>query len=174
MVPSTSFLFNASYVNNQDEISITITWGLLNYFMSSSMVIDDSRSIQQVMWLTKPWMETIKQMCSAPMDNVTIMASAETDSSSCSLFECKCSPDEWDIRCIAWLYEETHGMLKWRRFVKVAKVKVPDMSSATMYMNLSWKACEQECLRNCSLSASVIRWSGRWNQSKCEGMYEMA
>lgn len=56
------------------------------------------------------------------------LASAETDSSSCSLFECKCSPDEWDIRCMAWLYEETHGMLKWRRFVKVAKVKVPDMS----------------------------------------------
>lgn len=45
MVLSTSFLFNASYVNNQDEISITITWGLLNYFMSSSMVIDDSGQI---------------------------------------------------------------------------------------------------------------------------------
>ncbi|XP_059439234.1 G-type lectin S-receptor-like serine/threonine-protein kinase At1g11410 isoform X1 [Corylus avellana] len=39
------------------------------------------------------------------------------------------------------------------RFVKLARVKVPDTSIAHTDMNLSLEECRQECLRNCSCTA---------------------
>lgn len=41
-------------------------------------------------------------------------------------------------------------------FIKLVKVKVPDTSWARVDMNLSWKACEQQCLRDCSCLAYTI------------------
>ncbi|XP_040375570.1 uncharacterized protein LOC112166064 [Rosa chinensis] len=164
VVLSAPFIFNASYVNNQDEISST--WGHLNSSISSIMVIDDSGSIQQLTWFQENlgW----KEMWSAPMDKCDYYGKCGEfgycDSSSLSLFECQClpgfepkSPDKWDMR------DASDGCMRKRMachngegFVKKEMVKVPDMSLATMDMNLSWKECEQECLRNCSCSAYAI------------------
>lgn len=47
--------------------------------------------------------------------------------------------------------------------MKVEHVNLPDSSKARVNMNLSWKACQQECLRNCSCKACAKadeRWGG--------------
>ncbi|XP_062013349.1 G-type lectin S-receptor-like serine/threonine-protein kinase At1g11410 [Rosa rugosa] len=53
-------------------------------------------------------------------------------------------------------------------FVKVERVKIPDLSKASFDMNLNLKECEQVCLRNCSCTAysssdegsGCVTWQG--------------
>ncbi|VVA30770.1 Hypothetical predicted protein [Prunus dulcis] len=163
VVLATSFS-NSSFLNNQDEV--TVTWGLLNSSISTRIVVDYSGTIQQFNWYEQDlgW----NQIWSGPMDRCDYYgrcgAFGYCDSDSISVFECKCLPgfqpklpDEWNMRnassgCVRRLESCKNG----EGFIKLVKVKVPDTSWARMDMNLSWKACEQQCLRDCSCLAYTI------------------
>ncbi|PQQ01759.1 uncharacterized protein Pyn_15605 [Prunus yedoensis var. nudiflora] len=157
-------IFNASYVNNQDEI--IVTWGVLNSSISTRIVAAHLGSIEQFNWYEQDlrW----NNIWSGPRDRCDIYgrcgAFGYCDSESLRVFECKCLPgfqpklpDEWNMRnassgCVRKLEACRNG----EGFVKLEKVKIPDTSWARIDRNLSWKACEQQCLRNCSCSAYAI------------------
>ncbi|KAL6271605.1 hypothetical protein ACE6H2_028516 [Prunus campanulata] len=100
-------------------------------------------------------------------------ANSNCDPSNIYKFECTClpghepkSPRDWYLRDGSGGCVRKSGVSMCRNgegFVTVAHVKVPDSPNARVNKNLSWKACQQECLRNCSCKAYAKadeRWGG--------------
>ncbi|XP_021809321.1 G-type lectin S-receptor-like serine/threonine-protein kinase RKS1 [Prunus avium] len=163
VVLATSFS-KSTFLNNQDEV--TVTWDLLNSSISTRIVVDYSGTIQQFNWYEQDlgW----NQIWSGPTDKCDYYgrcgAFGYCDSESINVFECKCLPgfqpklpDEWNMRnassgCVRRLKSCKNG----EGFIKLVKVMVPDTSWARVDMNLSRKACEQQCLRDCSCLAYTI------------------
>ncbi|KAI5331017.1 hypothetical protein L3X38_021143 [Prunus dulcis] len=85
-------IFNASYVNNQDEI--IVTWGVLNSSISTRIVAAHLGSIEQFNWYEQDlrW----NNIWSGPRDRCDIYgrcgAFGYCDSESLRVFECKCLP----------------------------------------------------------------------------------
>ncbi|KAL6282171.1 hypothetical protein ACE6H2_013100 [Prunus campanulata] len=163
VVLATSFS-KSTFLNNQDEV--TVTWDLLNSSISTRIVVDYSGTIQQFNWYEQDlgW----NQIWSGPTDRCDYYgrcgAFGYCDSESINVFECKCLPgfqpklpDEWNMRnassgCVRRLKSCKNG----EGFIKLVKVMVPDTSWARVDMNLSRKACEQQCLGDCSCLAYTI------------------
>ncbi|XP_008235408.1 PREDICTED: G-type lectin S-receptor-like serine/threonine-protein kinase At1g11410 [Prunus mume] len=167
----TNFIFNASFVNNQDELSIMY----MSESILSRMVLDESGAVVRSIWHDQG-QQWIKYW-SAPKEECDEYgkcgANSNCDPSNMTKFECTCLPGyepklprDWYLRdgsggCVRKSGVSICG--NGDGFVKVARVKVPDSSKARVNMNLSWKACQQECLRNCSCKAYANadeRWGG--------------
>lgn len=155
--------FNISFVNNDDEL--TITWGIRNRSIFSRLVVDESGSVQRLTWHEKiaKW----DVFWSAPTDQCDNYgrcgAYGKCDPYDAYNFECSCFPgyqpksiNDWYLRdgsggCI----QKNHtGMCNnGEGFVKVENVRVPDPSTARVDNNLDLEACMEQCLRNCSCTA---------------------
>lgn len=158
-----NFIFNISFVDNQDEVFIT--YGILNDTIFSRMVIDEAGAIHRSTWhdQVRQWVE----FWSAPRDLCDEYkqcgANGNCDPSTANKFECTClpgfeptSPRDWYLRdgsggCARKKGVGTCG--SGEGFVMLTHVKVPDTSKTRVEMNLSLEACGQECLRNCSCTA---------------------
>ncbi|XP_048319087.2 G-type lectin S-receptor-like serine/threonine-protein kinase RKS1 isoform X1 [Ziziphus jujuba] len=164
-VPASATDFNASFVNDNNEISQM--WDVLDSSIFSRIVVNESGMVQLFIWYEgaeRRWNE----LWSAPTDRCDkyghCSAFGLCDTSTPTQFECTClpgyeprSPTEWYMR------DANHGCVrkpgslicrKGEGFVKLANVKVPDTSRVEVISSgLSLKACEKECLRNCNCTA---------------------
>ncbi|BFG43135.1 hypothetical protein CerSpe_294090 [Prunus speciosa] len=168
----TNVIYNVSFVNNQDEFSIMY---MMSESIFSRIVLGESGTIVPSIWHDQgqQWVK----YWSAPEEECDEYGkcgvNSNCDSSNMGEFECTClpgyepkSPRDWYLRdgsggCVRKSGVSICG--NGDGFVKVARVKVPDSSKARVNMNLSWKACQQECLRNCSCKAYAKadeRWGG--------------
>uniref|UniRef100_A0A7N2LTX1 Receptor-like serine/threonine-protein kinase n=1 Tax=Quercus lobata TaxID=97700 RepID=A0A7N2LTX1_QUELO len=159
MIPN--YVFNASYVSNQDEI--TIVYGLIDPKVFSKMVMDELGTLQLSTWHETRWVE----YWSTPQETCDKYSgcgpNSYCDPYNGDKFECTClpglepkSPGDWDLRDASGGCVSKQGMSTCNNgegFVKLARVKVPDTSIARADMSLSLTYCEQQCLRNCSCMA---------------------
>ena len=157
------FIFNVSFVNNQDEISIA--YGILNDTIFSRMVVDETCMVRRSTWHDQvgQWVE----FWSAPRDwcdnDGKCGFNGNCDPSNTNSFACKCLPGfepksgrDWYLRdgsggCVRKQGVRTCGNKE--GFVKLGLIKPPDTSKARVDMSLGLKECQQLCLSNCSCTA---------------------
>ena len=158
---TSNVIFNASYVSNQDEI--TIAFGLIDPKVFSKMVVDDSGTMQLSIWNETSWVK----YWSAPQEPcdkyLNCGPNSYCDPYSGDKFECTClpglepkSPRDWYLRIASGGCVSKQGMSTCNNgegFVKLTRMKVPDTSIAHANMSLSLTECEQQCVRNCSCMA---------------------
>ncbi|KAF2303587.1 hypothetical protein GH714_019699 [Hevea brasiliensis] len=174
-----NYIFNVSFVNNKDEVSIA--YGLTNPSIVSRMMVNESGNVQRATWNQRDhrWIG----FWSAPKEQCDNYGECGVNS-NCNPYDsdsfiCKClpgfepkSPRDWYLRdgsggCIRKAGVST--CQSGEGFVKMERVRVPDTTKAQADMNLSLKVCEQECLKNCSCTAytsadergfGCMRWYG--------------
>ncbi|XP_015886795.3 G-type lectin S-receptor-like serine/threonine-protein kinase RKS1 [Ziziphus jujuba] len=155
-----NFIFNVSYVNNQDEISIT--YGILNDSIFSKMAVEESGLVERSTWQvqTQGW----NKFWSAPTEWCDEYgkcgANGNCDPSITDKFECSClpgfepkSPRDWFLRDASSGCVRKQGVRTCRSgegFVRLTRVKAPDTSKARVNMSLGLKACEEVCLGDCN------------------------
>ena len=157
------FIFNVSFVNNQDELSIM--YGITNDSIFSRMVIDESGIVERSTWHdpVHQW----NKFWSAPVEQCDFYGkcgpNSNCDPYNADQFECTCLPGfepkslhDWYLRdgssgCVR--KKEVSMCQNGEGFVKVPLVKAPNSSTARVNMSLSLKECKEECLRNCSCMA---------------------
>ncbi|CAN1326833.1 G-type lectin S-receptor-like serine/threonine-protein kinase At4g27290 [Linum perenne] len=136
------------YVNNDNEVSIM--YGVTDASILSRMYVDESGMVKRATWSDhdRHWIEfwyAPKEQCDVYS---TCGLNSNCDPSDVDAFHCKCLPGDGSGGCV-----RKAGMSTCRSgegFVKVARVKVPDTSVARVEMGMGLKACEEECLRNCT------------------------
>ncbi|KAF8052214.1 hypothetical protein N665_1587s0001 [Sinapis alba] len=157
------YIFNSSFVNNQDEVSIA--YGVTDASVITRMMVNETGNMQRFTWLErdKRWNE----FWSVPKEECDYYAhcglNGYCDPTSSESFECTCLPGFEPNKPRAWFLRDTSGgCTKKNRaslcrekegFVKLMRVKIPDTSGATVDMNITLKECERRCLRNCSCVA---------------------
>ncbi|XP_059444351.1 G-type lectin S-receptor-like serine/threonine-protein kinase RKS1 isoform X2 [Corylus avellana] len=156
-----NFIFNVSYVNNQDEV--TIVYSVNDPTVLTRMVLNESGIVVRSTWHEVRWVE----FWSAPKETCDKYEecgpNSYCDPYNPEKFECTCLPGFEPNSTRDWYLRDGLGGCVRRRgvsacgsgegFVKLARVKVPDTSIARADMNLSLEECRQECLRNCSCTA---------------------
>ncbi|CAL2280830.1 unnamed protein product [Prunus armeniaca] len=167
------FIFNISFVNNQDELSIVS--GITNESIFSRAVLEESGVLVRSMWHDhrQQWIKYWSAPEGLCGEYGKCSANSNCDPSNMGKFECTClpgyepkSPRDWYLRDGSGGCVRKNGVSicgNGDGFVKVERVQVPDSSKALVNMNLSWKACPHECLRNCSCKAYAKadeRWGG--------------
>lgn len=158
------FIFNASYVDDRDELSVW--YGIRDLSIFSRMVVAESGSVERFTWheSERRWIgfwSVPKDTC----DNFGLCGAYSfcDPNRDPGQFECKClpgyvprSPKDWYLRdgsggCVR---ERANSMCgNGEGFVTVKRVKVPDTGVARVDMGASGDACRQLCLRNCSCVA---------------------
>ncbi|KAM5588529.1 G-type lectin S-receptor-like serine/threonine-protein kinase [Rosa sericea] len=162
-VMTPNFIFNVSFVNNQDELSIM--YGITDDSIFSKMVLNESGIVERSTWHDQ--VHQWNKFWSAPVelcDNYGKCGpNSNCDPYNASKFECACLPGfepklphEWYLRdgsggCVR--KKEVSVCQNGEGFVKVSLVKAPDSSTARVNLTLGLKECEEECLRNCSCMA---------------------
>ncbi|XP_040362400.1 G-type lectin S-receptor-like serine/threonine-protein kinase RKS1 isoform X3 [Rosa chinensis] len=152
--------YNSSFFNNEDEISFmyVLSTGIIR------VVIDESGSFQVFGW-NDQWVKFYSYptgwcdpygRCGP---NTNCDPAAKDFKSACTClpgFESK-SPSlsvgegEGEGRCIRKVGAST--CQNGEGFVKVARVKLPDSSTARVNLNMSLEECKQKCLMACSCTA---------------------
>ncbi|XP_030528903.2 G-type lectin S-receptor-like serine/threonine-protein kinase At1g11410 [Rhodamnia argentea] len=164
------FIFNVSFVNNPDEVSVMYV--IINASIISRMVVNELGLVQRFTWHARQqrWIG----FWSDPMDQCDYYGKCGPNS-NCNpynegRFECTClpgfvpkSPGDWDLRdgsagCVT--RPRASSCQGGEGFVKVALVKVPDTSKAHANMSFSLNDCEKECLGNCSCTAYASAQEG--------------
>uniref|UniRef100_A0A803NYW6 Receptor-like serine/threonine-protein kinase n=1 Tax=Cannabis sativa TaxID=3483 RepID=A0A803NYW6_CANSA len=159
-----NFIFNFSFVNNQDELSIT--YGIRNESILSRMVLDESGTVYRSTWQEQNgrWLK----FWSAPTETCDTYKlcgpNGICDPTNTDRFECTClpgfdpkSPQDWYLRdgsggCVKkQVLGRTCG--NGEGFLKLEHVKVPDTSKTFVNMSRSLVSCEKECLKNCNCTA---------------------
>ncbi|XP_059624155.1 G-type lectin S-receptor-like serine/threonine-protein kinase At1g11410 isoform X1 [Cornus florida] len=168
---TSKFIFNASYIDNHDEVSML--YGLLNTSIFSRLVVNESGIVQRLTWFEgdRRWVE----FWSVPKDRCD---SYDTCGSygNCNLrdeeFKCTCLPGfepkvarDWSLR------DASDGCVRKREgqvcgngegFVPMTRSSIPYTSVTRVNMSLSLKGCEEVCLKNCSCSGyTSANQSGR-------------
>jgi hypothetical protein len=156
-----NFIFNVSYVNNQDEVSIV--YGVTDPRIFTRMVLNESGIIARSTWREGRWFEfwfAPKEPCDKYKE---CGPNSYCDPYNPDKFQCTCFPGfepnvtrDWYLRDGSGGCVRSRGVSACRSgegFVKLVRVKVPDTSIARADMNLSLEECKQECLRNCSCTA---------------------
>ncbi|XP_050210031.1 G-type lectin S-receptor-like serine/threonine-protein kinase RKS1 isoform X2 [Mercurialis annua] len=160
---SRNYIFNTSFVNNNDEVYIT--YGITtNATIFSRMMVSEPGLVQRSTWNDRDsrWIgfwSAPKEEC----DNYRECGvNSNCDPYDSDSFICKClpgfepkSPKAWFLRDGSDGCVRKNGATACRNgegFVKLARVKVPDTTKARVNMSLSLKTCWQECLKNCSCS----------------------
>ncbi|KAF2303579.1 hypothetical protein GH714_019584 [Hevea brasiliensis] len=157
-----TFIFNYSYVNNENEISLS--WNVVYGSILTIGVLNESGIFQRSKWHENEgrW----EEFASAPKDQCDsyglcgaygncVRYNGEFDSTCLPGYQPK-SPQEWHRKdgsdgCVR--KNQTPLCRNGEGFVEVANVKAPDTSVAHVLANLDTKACKNECLRNCSCTA---------------------
>ncbi|XP_071709172.1 G-type lectin S-receptor-like serine/threonine-protein kinase RKS1 [Rutidosis leptorrhynchoides] len=156
-----SYIFNASYVNNNDENYATYL--LYNTSIESRFVINESGIVERSTWHegNNKWIA----FWSAPKDQCDGYNHCGSFGicdlyKSGTTFECDCfpgyepqAPQDWYLRdgtrgCK--IKDGTEMCKAGDGFVELARVKVPDTSTARVNMSLGLKACEEMCRMNCT------------------------
>ncbi|XVF27763.1 hypothetical protein REPUB_Repub14bG0136800 [Reevesia pubescens] len=165
------YIFNVSFVNTNDELSIT--YGVTNASIITRMITNETGIQERFTWSNQEhhWIG----FWSAPKEQCDFYRhcgpNGYCDPYQSDDFECTCfpgfqpkSPDDWFLRegaggCVRKPGSST--CLNGEGFVKLARVKVPDTSEALVDMSLGLKQCEEKCLRNCSCVAYASAYSER-------------
>ncbi|KAL6207035.1 hypothetical protein ACLB2K_024280 [Fragaria x ananassa] len=164
---TTAIGFSVNFVNNGDEISYMFTTPSDSSTIARGMV-DESGIYRRFVWSDQENQWTnFNNHPNEWCDNYGQCGpNSYCDPSKDNKLACYClpgfepkSPRDWYLGvgvrgCIrtagAPMCQNGEG------FVKVARVEVPDTSTARVKMSLSLKACEIECLMNCSCTAYSI------------------
>ncbi|KAH7858717.1 hypothetical protein Vadar_027102 [Vaccinium darrowii] len=154
-------------------------WGVYNAFYTlinasnvARVFVDEFGNFKDAMWVGR-WVEFFsfpKDICD-DYGRCGVYGYCDSDSNARTDFECTCLPgyeprsiDEWYLRNASSGCIKKHEALSMcgngEGFVKVATAKIPDSSKARVWMNLSMRECEEECLRNCSCLAYVNEAEG--------------
>ncbi|KAJ0530754.1 putative protein kinase RLK-Pelle-DLSV family [Helianthus annuus] len=153
-------IFIANYINNDDEV--TIAYHMHNPSMLSRVVATESGTLERLTWheSDRKWVE----FWSYPNDQCDVYNHCGPfgfcDPNASVTFECDClpgyepqSPQDWYIRDGSKGCKRKVGIHMCEvgdGFVELARVKIPDTSSAHVNMSLGLKACKEMCLRNCT------------------------
>ncbi|XP_024196005.1 G-type lectin S-receptor-like serine/threonine-protein kinase RKS1 [Rosa chinensis] len=151
-------------VNNADEVSL-MSSAKNNQSNFSRTVLDESGTFRRFTWndRAQKWTE----LWSAPIERCDFYGqcgpNGNCDPYVTNTIDCIClpgfepkSPTDWYSRdgidgCV-----KKKGVSTCRngeKFVNLESMKIPDLSRALVNMNMSMKACKQECLKNCSCVA---------------------
>ncbi|OMO64964.1 S-locus glycoprotein [Corchorus olitorius] len=158
-----TFIFNVSYVNNVDEVSIT--YGVKS-FVITRMVTNETGIQQRFTWSKER--QNWFGFWSAPKESCDFYGhcgpNAYCSPDQSDRFECMCFPgfepksqQEWDIRdgaggCVRkGNFSAMCG--NGEGFVKLTRAKAPDTSKARLDMSLGLKQCGEKCSRDCSCVA---------------------
>ncbi|XP_024200305.2 G-type lectin S-receptor-like serine/threonine-protein kinase At1g11410 [Rosa chinensis] len=150
-------VYNASFVNNEDEISLV--FAVAKDSLITRVVIDESGIFQVFVWNDQwikfdshptEWCDYYGQCgpntnCESEKDYklaCTCLPGFESKSSSLSVGESGCIRKAGTSIC-----QNGEG------FVKVARVKIPDSCMAHVNMSMSLEECKQKCLMDCSCTA---------------------
>ncbi|XP_068324737.1 G-type lectin S-receptor-like serine/threonine-protein kinase At1g11410 [Pyrus communis] len=162
-VMTKNFIFNVTFVNNEDEVSVM--YGIVDESIFSKMVIDESGIVERSTWHDQvhQWVK----FWSAPVEQCDFYGkcgpNSNCDPYMADEFECNCLPGfepklqhEWYLRdgsagCVR--RKGSSVCQNGEGFVKFERVKVPYSSTTRVNMSMSLKACQEECLRNCSCMA---------------------
>ncbi|XP_024200312.1 G-type lectin S-receptor-like serine/threonine-protein kinase RKS1 [Rosa chinensis] len=153
----TATVYNASFVNNEDEISLV--FAVAKESLITRVVIDESGIFQAFVWNDQwikfyshptEWCDYYGQCgpntnCDSEKDYklaCTCLPGFESKSPSLSVGESGCIRKAGASIC-----QNGEG------FVKVACVKIPDSSMAYVNMSMSLEECKQKCLMDCSCTA---------------------
>ncbi|KAL5579231.1 hypothetical protein UlMin_011673 [Ulmus minor] len=163
MRPKYTWIYNISFVNNQDEIYIVN--GIPNNTIFARMVIDETCTLRRSTWNDRvgqwvEWFSGPRDWC----DNYGKCGfNGNCDPSNTNNFACKCLPGfepksgrDWYLGngsggCVRKQGVRTCG--NGEGFVKLRFIKPPDTSKARVNMSLGLKECRQLCLSNCSCTA---------------------
>ncbi|XP_065877258.1 G-type lectin S-receptor-like serine/threonine-protein kinase At1g11410 [Euphorbia lathyris] len=156
-----SFIFNTSFVNTDDEVYVL--YGVTNGSIFTRMMVNESGVVQRATWNGRGWIgfwSAPKELC----DNYgECGANSNCDPFDSDNFICKClpgfepkSPRDWYLRDGSDGCVRNAGVSTCRSgegFVKMTIVRIPDTAVARADMSMGLKACEEECLKNCSCTA---------------------
>ena len=158
-----NFIFNVSYVDNANEV--TIMYGVTVPNVFTIMVLEETGHVRRSTWQAQEhrWFE----FWNAPKEDCDAYKrcgpNSNCDPYNLDKFACEClpgfepkSPPEWFLRdgsggCVRKPNVSTCG--SGEGFVKLALVKVPDTTKAREDGSLSLKKCEEKCLGDCSCVA---------------------
>ncbi|KAM5556055.1 hypothetical protein ABKV19_023781 [Rosa sericea] len=151
-----------TYVNNQDEVTVTD----VQTELITRTVLDDSGILLRSTWNERAYEWTTYQ--SVPEEACDEYGTCGPNGncnpySSMSKIDCTClpgfepkSPTDWNKTiwsggCVK--KNRTSMCRKGEGFVKMEMIKLPESSRAQVNVNVTLKECEHECLRNCSCTA---------------------
>ncbi|CAJ1936280.1 unnamed protein product [Sphenostylis stenocarpa] len=158
-----NFIFNVSYVNDENEVSIV--YGVKDPTVFSRMVLEEAGHVTRSTWQghERKWFsiwDAPKEEC----DNFRRCGSnANCDPYHADKFECECLPGfeprserEWFLRdgsggCVRKRNVSTCG--SGEGFVEVERVKVPDTSKARVVAMIGIRECRERCLKDCTCAA---------------------
>ncbi|XP_048638119.1 G-type lectin S-receptor-like serine/threonine-protein kinase RKS1 isoform X2 [Brassica napus] len=154
------YIFNNSFVNNQDEVSFT--YGVTDASVITRLKVNERGTIQRFTWIARDnrWNE----FWSVPKEECDYYAHCGVngfcDPISSETFECTCLPGfEPKITRHWFLRDYTGGCSRKNKtslcrekdgFVKLTHAKIPDTENASVDMSVTLKECKQKCLGNCS------------------------
>ncbi|XP_009148463.1 G-type lectin S-receptor-like serine/threonine-protein kinase RKS1 isoform X1 [Brassica rapa] len=154
------YIFNNSFVNNQDEVSFT--YGVTDASVITRLKVNERGTIQRFTWIARDnrWNE----FWSVPKEECDYYAHCGVngfcDPISSETFECTCLPGfEPKITRHWFLRDYTGGCSRKNKtslcrekdgFVKLTHAKIPDTENASVDMSVTLKECKQRCLGNCS------------------------
>ncbi|CAN1222389.1 G-type lectin S-receptor-like serine/threonine-protein kinase At4g27290 [Linum grandiflorum] len=156
-----------SYVNDDKELSIM--YGVTVASVLTRMYVTESGMVKRATWIDhdRRWNEfwyAPKEECDRYR---TCGQNSNCDPRIPDAFHCKCLPGDGSDGCVR--KAGTSTCRSGEGFVKVENVKVPDTSAAHAEMAMGLKACEEECLKNCTCVAytsadergfGCLRWYG--------------
>ncbi|XAR66351.1 Non-specific serine/threonine protein kinase [Bertholletia excelsa] len=161
-----NFIFKASYVDNQDEVSIM--YSIRDPSIFSRMIVNESGSVERLTWHDSEhkW----GAFWSAPKDQCDQYSNCggygECNRYITGEFECKCLPGFEPRSTRDWyLRDGTRGCIRKKGaqvcgdgegFVRLARAKVPDSTTAVVNMSLGQTECREKCLRNCSCTGYTV------------------
>ncbi|KAF8409425.1 hypothetical protein HHK36_005501 [Tetracentron sinense] len=155
-----SFIFNYSYVNDEDGVYMTYT--LYNDSIFSTMVLDDSGSVQRLTWIDR--IHRWNMFWSVPGDQCDNygLCGPYGSCTSGTVLECSClpgfkpkSPRDWNLKdgSAGCVRKRESSCGKGEGFVKLERLKLPDTSMSRVDRSLSLLECQKQCLSNCSCTA---------------------
>ncbi|KAL6207033.1 hypothetical protein ACLB2K_024278 [Fragaria x ananassa] len=159
---------SVSYINNEDEVSIMYVPDNESA-LTARTTLDESGILERSAWNDR--VHEWNMYWSAPVERCDMYGQCGPNG-NCNPYDvdaihCTCLPgyepkslDGW----YDWYWKGASGGCLRRNggvsmcgngegFVKVKRVKIPDLSKASFDMNLNLKECEQVCLKNCSCMA---------------------
>ncbi|XP_059660717.1 G-type lectin S-receptor-like serine/threonine-protein kinase At1g11410 isoform X2 [Cornus florida] len=155
-----NFIFNISYIDNQDEVSVM--YSIRNASIFSRLMVNESGTVERLTWHEgdRKWVG----FWSAPKDRCDDYdfcgAYGDCYPHDAGDFECTCLPGFEPKLPRDWYLRDGSGGCVRKRdacgngegFVKLTRTKIPNTSGARVNMSLNLKACEELCLKNCSCS----------------------
>ncbi|KAF8396339.1 hypothetical protein HHK36_017955 [Tetracentron sinense] len=146
-----SYMFNYSFVNDQD--GAYVTYSLFNGSIFSKLVLDESGSVQRRTWVdgNRRW----NLLWSAPADRCDDYALCGPYGYCSGALECECLPgfepkSDGSVGCVR---KRGSRCGKGEGFLKLVRMKLPDISMSRVDESLSPQDCQKQCLTNCSCTA---------------------